>query len=264
MGWDGHLLLLHRSESERLAGLAAWVRRGLHREEKVIYTEVPSDLPRSSLLLSLQAHGIDTTSAITAGHLAILRLCDYPPGGHVEVVERALAEGYRGVRMSAEVRAMVKAVTEPVYAGIERTTVRLCRTRPFSALCQYDQASTTNEGLRRITGAHMTGIRQEQLRTGPIEEGLALAGEVDVSNDDVFASVVRAAAAAAGRRLRLDLSRLTFLAAGGYRALVDSTQHFRDSGGRLLLMAPTPQVERILRMLAIDQLPHVELAARPS
>jgi hypothetical protein len=33
--WDGQLLFLHVTEEERLGGLAAWVRPGLERDEKV-------------------------------------------------------------------------------------------------------------------------------------------------------------------------------------------------------------------------------------
>jgi hypothetical protein len=39
--WDGHLLLLHQSESDRLARLAEWVRHGLDHREKVLYTDGP-------------------------------------------------------------------------------------------------------------------------------------------------------------------------------------------------------------------------------
>ena len=39
LDWDGHLLLLHHTEQERSSKLAAWVRRGLENDEKVVYTE---------------------------------------------------------------------------------------------------------------------------------------------------------------------------------------------------------------------------------
>src|SRR5260370_15751202 len=39
LDWDGHIMLVHGSESERTFDLAAWVRRGLENDEKVIYTE---------------------------------------------------------------------------------------------------------------------------------------------------------------------------------------------------------------------------------
>jgi hypothetical protein len=49
LDWDGHLLLLHHSEQERSAKLAAWVRRGLENDEKVIYTEVDGRSDKGSI-----------------------------------------------------------------------------------------------------------------------------------------------------------------------------------------------------------------------
>jgi anti-anti-sigma regulatory factor len=43
------------------------------------------------------------------------------------------------------------------------------------------------------------------------------------------------------------------------RALVTSTQWFRHGGGRVLVVAPQPAVERTLRLLDIDQLPGLEV-----
>ena len=37
LGWDGHLLLLHESQAVRQSCLAMWVRRGLERDEQVVY-----------------------------------------------------------------------------------------------------------------------------------------------------------------------------------------------------------------------------------
>src|SRR2546423_11110547 len=93
-GWDGHLLLLHASEEVRRAGLAAWVRRGLDRDEQVVYAEAAGEPAERSVLSVLRDHGIDGAAATAAGHLLGLPLAEfYPPGGPVEVVERALAEG---------------------------------------------------------------------------------------------------------------------------------------------------------------------------
>jgi hypothetical protein len=61
-GWDGHLLL-HDSEAERLAGLTAWVRRSLERDQKVIYTEAPNLPPAESFLGVLEERGVDVAAA---------------------------------------------------------------------------------------------------------------------------------------------------------------------------------------------------------
>jgi anti-anti-sigma factor len=259
LGWDGHLLLLHGSESERLSGLVAWVRHGLERDEKVIYTEAATELSERSMSVVLQQHGIDVAAATARGRLTRLPLARfYPPGGQAEIVERALAEGFRAVRMVSEASAVLAVVPEGAHTAIERGTDELCRTHPVSALCQYDEAATTGARLCQITAVHADGVRQRQLGTAPTTGGLALAGEVDMSNDALLTSALAAATGRADGTLRLDLSRVRFLGAGGCRALVQAVQEFRERGGTLLLVAPQPQVEQILRIVGLDRLAHIE------
>ena len=69
--WDGHVLLLHRTEGERLAGLTAWVRRGLELGEKIIYTEFPF-MPEDALVPVLAAWGVDVAAAVRDGQLVEL------------------------------------------------------------------------------------------------------------------------------------------------------------------------------------------------
>ncbi len=258
--WDGHLLLLHRSESERRSGLAAWVRRGLELDEKVICTEIGAAAPQRSVLSVLQDSGIDVASATAEGRLVVLPLSKfYPPGRQRDVVARALAEGYRAVRMSVETSAALRAVPGARSMDYERTMDELCRTHPVSALCQYDRAETTGEHLHQAAEGHVNGIRERQLSTSGSDDGLIIAGEIDMSNDELLMSAVRAATSQASGTFRLDLSRVTFLGVGGSRALVHGSQQFRDRGGNLVLVGLSPTLERILRVLRLDQLPHIEL-----
>jgi hypothetical protein len=69
--WDGHVLLLHRTEGERLAGLTAWVRRGMELGEKIIYTELPL-MPEDALAPVLEARGVDVAAAVRDGQLKII------------------------------------------------------------------------------------------------------------------------------------------------------------------------------------------------
>ena len=259
-GWDGHLLLLHDSEAERLAGLTAWVRRGLDQGEKVIYTETPNLPPAQSFLGVLEERGVDVGAATAEGRLAVLPLAEfYPPEGQVTVIERALAEGFGRVRMSAEARAALTFVPERAYARFEATMNMLCRTRPVSALCQYDRRTTTGARLRETVAIHLFGVRQAGLRTGPDGPGIALAGQLDVANADTLAAALEAATKTGKRVVSLDLAAVEFLDAAACRALSTATRRFRDRGGRVLLVAPQPAVEQTLRLLELDQLPCLEV-----
>ena len=260
LGWDGHLLLLHWSEVERRSGLAAWVRRGLENDEKVIYTEADDGTSRRSVRSVLEDNGIDVVAATAEGRLSVLPVAEfYPPGGQAEVVEKALAEGYRAVRMSAEARAARTVLSEHAYAAYERHMGRLCRTLPLSALCQYDREYAAGQRLPGVAEAHVDGIRERQLDISGSDGELTLAGEIDISNEDLLEWALRAATKKASATFWLDLSRVTFLSGGGCRALLVGTRHFRHQGGYVLLVACPASTERILRLLGLDRVTGLEL-----
>jgi len=144
--------------------------------------------------------------------------------------------------------------------GLCHSYDELCHSYPVSALCQYGSAAPGV--LTGLATAHPDGVRSALLQTGPLGDGGALivVGEIDTSNDELFTCTVRAAAERSRDVLHLDLRGVTFLAAGGCRALAVGTREFRARGGRLILRDPAPMVEHILRMVGLDRLPNVELA----
>jgi anti-anti-sigma factor len=270
LGWDGHLLLLHGSELERRSRFAMWVRRGLEREEKVIFAQAETVSPHRSVLAVLAQQGIDVQAATARGQLLVLPLAAVyrsGPDGQVERVERALAEGYRGVRLSGEASAALTVVPEHVYESLERSIDQLCRTHPVSTLCEYDRATTAGPRLDQATATHGGGIRESQLHTAEADGGLVLAGEIDWSNEVVLLSILQAAStvamSAGSETLRVDLRRVTFLGVGGCRAVAMGTQQFRDRGGSVQLVAPQWLVERVLRLDGLDALMHVEVVRQP-
>lgn len=255
---DGHLLLLHRSETERRARLASWVRRGLDSDEKVICTHAAVDAAPRAVLALLRQEGIDVATATAERRLQVVPLTNlYPADAQLRVVEEALDEGFRAVRMSAEANSALATMPPDAYAGLERTMDQICRNRPVSALCQYDRATTTGPRLHEAAERHPTGVQEQQLQSMVVDQGLALAGEIDFTNDEVLTATLRAATGSASGVFRLDLSAVTFLSAGGLRALAVGTEQFRDAGGDVEIISPQPRVERALRLLSVDALAHV-------
>ena len=261
LGWDGHILLLYLAESERLSALAAWARRGLENGEKVIYTEARETPPERTLVRLLQDDGIDAVTAAAKGCLVVQPPAEFfPPDGQAGMLERALAEGFRGLRLSAQASATVTVMPQAAHSDVERAFDQLCRTQPVSALCQYEQWDMPRERLQDIAASHLSGgIRQRALSVAQHVGQLVLAGEIDVSNHDILRCALRAAAEKASQLLRLDISRVEFVGAAGCRALDDGTFGFRRQGGRVLLIGAKPWVERILRVARVDQLERIEL-----
>jgi len=263
-GWDGHLLHLHRTEDEREVGLATWVRRGLERDAKVIYTEATEGPRHRALTAVLRYYGVDVSAALAEGRLQLLPLAEfYPATGHRELVEQALAEGFSAVRFTAEARYALTGLSVATYNAIEHAMDELCRTHPVSALCQYDERDLTGERLPEVVGSHVTGVRHRIMATAGTPGFLALAGELDVSNDELVASTLDAATGTASGTFRLDLSGVVFIDASGCRALAVGTQAFRRRGGRLRVTGAQRRVAHVLRLVAFDRMAGVELIGAP-
>jgi anti-anti-sigma factor len=263
--WDGHLLLLHRSESDRLARLAAWVRRGLDQGEKVVCAEGCAEAG-NSLLGHLRARGIDVDAAAAEGRLELLPLdVFYPPGGQDVVVDRALDEGFPALRMSAEADSARAVLTAEAYKDVESRIDRLCRTRPVSAMCRHSRRSTTGPHLRDVVAMHVAGVRDPAFSSGGDGSELVLRGEVDIANVDVLAATLGAALDAAmssGRDVvRLDLAGVDFLGVSACRTIVDESAAFRVAGGRLVLAGSPPGVHRVLKLVGLHGVPGLELLA---
>jgi anti-anti-sigma factor len=258
--WDGHVLLLHDSEEQRRDGLTAWVRRGLELGEKVVYTQVPGR-PADSLVAVLEPRGVDAGAAVREGLLVVLPPTEFfLAEGPGPAVERALAEGFPAVRMSAEAGAALTVVSPAVHRWFEQGVDELVRTRPVHALCQYAQETTPGHVLDDVVAFHLLGVRQASFSTGWDGDGLVLRGEVDSTNADVFTAALAAAAGIASRALCLDLTGLDYLDAASCWRLDDATRRFRAAGGEVVLMGPPPAVERTMRLLEIDELPGMHLA----
>lgn len=263
LGWDGHLLLLHQTEPERQVELAAWVRRGLQRDEKVLYTQLDDEPPARSILTLLTNQGVNIGDAIRRKQFELLPIREfYPSDGQQQLIENALSDGYRAVRVSAEAEAALSILPKAVHNDIERKMDEICRTYPVSALCQYDRAMLTDERLHEVASTHVSGVRASQLHMGRQADALVLAGELDAATSDLLAAVLRAAGAQARATLRLDLTRVTFLSVVAARALVEGTQAFRDGGGHVLLFDPPSDIEWFIRALGVDQRVRIELVGR--
>lgn len=256
--WDRHLLLLYRDEDRRRDCVASWVQRGLEQGEKVLYTQLPGD---TSLLSALARRGVDVTQAAAEGRFSILPVDEfYPEQGQAGLVDRALQDGYPGVRLSAEANVALALVSEGAYQVFERRMDELCRSRPVSAMCQYDGRRAPADRLPGALETHPDAVRDENVRLHREGGRLHVDGEVDASSAAlVEAYVERVCRRERSDSLTVDLSQLTFLDVEGCRALVVGTGRLRDAGGTLFLERARPHVLRTMTLLGVERQNHVFL-----
>lgn len=254
LSWHGHLLLIHHNEQERRAGVATWVNRGLELGEKTIYIEPPGEPASRSLMRVLDEHGVSAAAAVQRGQLQIV-LADYDvysPEHLGGLVDQALLQGYPAVRFSGEAATACNVVPRSDHMDIEWATDRLCHTQPVSVMCQYSLA-LARKALPAVSAMHLDGVRERLLQTGRRPDGIALVGEVDVSNRDVLHFVLQAATVdVTAAPFVVDLSSLEFLDVAGARTLLTATKSYREGGGRVLLREPKQMVSRVLELCGVE------------
>jgi anti-anti-sigma factor len=260
--WDGHLVLLFHSKPDHDAGVAAWIRRGLDRGEKVVLTRPPGELEDRVQLLREDA-GEHRGEERRAGQVVGLPPEEfYSPRGQDELISRAFAEGFSGVRISAQASTALSIMSERDYLTAEQAMDRNCRDGSVSVLCAYARPAPTEQPLLSTLATHSEGVRAAGFSSLRAPSGVRLFGEVDLVTRDVLAAALEAALGTrtAPDELVLDLAGLDFIDVAGARVLLRSTADFRAAGGRVVLQGTQRPVVRALRLLDVDRAPGVRLA----
>lgn len=148
-GPEHHLCFLYETEEEHRALLTPFLREGLERGEKVLYLVHAHTV--ESILAYLREEGLEIEPYLAQGQLSIatatstyLRQRIFNPEAMIALVrtetERALAEGYVGLRATGE---MTWALEEPGRARrLIEYEAKLNAFLPESkllGLCQYDR-----------------------------------------------------------------------------------------------------------------------------
>jgi anti-sigma B factor antagonist len=82
---------------------------------------------------------------------------------------------------------------------------------------------------------------------------VALRGELDLAAAEELRARLRTACEEARGRIVLELSELEFVDSTGLSILVEYHQETRMAGGRLILVAPRPNVVRVLGITGLDR-----------
>lgn len=77
---------------------------------------------------------------------------------------------------------------------------------------------------------------------------ISITGSIDALTADQVTQYFEREFGNGNTRLVVDLSEVDFMSSAGLRALLASLKKSRQSGGDLCLVAPRPDVERILKM----------------
>ena len=257
--WDSHVLLVYHDEPQRRASVASWMRRGLDRGEKVIYTHLEDD---AAFLAGLDHGPVDVTAAHRRRQLELVPVEEfYSVPGQRPMVQQALQEGYPAVRLCAQAEAALAHLRPDDYLRYDLAWEELCRQLPVSVLCQYDVRWRGEPRLEVVLGTHPDAVNGGQLRLQRRGDELAVLGEADLRQVATLRESLRVACSRAepGSRVVVDASLLEFLDVAGCRALVTGTEEFRRTGGEVVISGVQPHVLKVMMLLRLDGLPGLRL-----
>ena len=81
---------------------------------------------------------------------------------------------------------------------------------------------------------------------------VVLDGEIDIATAPAIRRILLAAISGGNVHLAVDMSGVTFIGAAGIGVLVAAANRARQAGGGLSLLAPSPQVRRLLDVFHLD------------
>jgi anti-sigma B factor antagonist len=83
-----------------------------------------------------------------------------------------------------------------------------------------------------------------------------LNGEIDMANARELMVTLREASA--GGPVTVDMSEVTFIDSSGLLALLASALS-SDGNGPMVLVDPSPQVSRVMKIIGMDRIPQIEI-----
>jgi anti-anti-sigma regulatory factor len=155
---------------------------------------------------------------------------------YASATEQALADGFAGLRIAADVTTMVRQPAQlDAFARYEHLVDRYMAVRPFAALCGYDRVELGKGTVAQLACMHpVTTEDATPFRLyGSADCAAELAGDLDILSAELFPLALRRADPdpRAGR-LVLDASRVDFF---DHRSLMALDDHARDRGVTVVL-----------------------------
>jgi hypothetical protein len=183
------------------------------------------------------------------------------PSGQVaayaEATAAALGAGYRGLRVVADCTAMVHTPADTAaFARYEALVDGFIAEAPIRAVCGFSRVTLGDGPIAELAclhpGSNAPGVRFP-LRAGPSGGPAAvLAGEVDFTSDELFATALsHVRPAATGGRIEIDASELRFadhrvlLHLHRYAAAADATAVLRTRRATLVRLAELVGADRV-------------------
>jgi len=186
---SGHLCFPYESEDERRRTVVAFVREGLARRERCLY--IASEDEQRTFLAELEAAGVPAAAEVARGALLLktrtetyLRTGCFDPDDALAMMEgftdQALADGFAGLRATAEASARALDDLWPLVLRYEALLNERLARRPFLGLCRFRAAELAPDRLRDVLRTHPEVLVRGEACPNPFYEH----AEVVLGGDD--------------------------------------------------------------------------------
>lgn len=225
-----HQALLQPVHRDATVAVDVWSRSALENGHKLLTLTAPTD-----------PYAHTGHSVLSPHHL-------HPSSTPARLVQAALAEGFTGLSVLIRADQVIAETSADFHNAVESALSALCAEQPVRVLCIYDRPGAGTEHLDLAVTHHRGGLQEHLLTVRDAEDGTYLAGEVDMTNLDVFDAALRARRTTTGDVVRLELSETAFLSAGAADILLRHTRTPRDGLARVELHNPPQHIRRVLSL----------------
>jgi anti-anti-sigma regulatory factor len=174
---------------------------------------------------------------------------------YAAATDEALAAGYAGLRVVADATSLARTSAQlDAFARYEHLIDRYIRTRPMSALCAYDRLELGDRAVAQLACMHSEnnaeGVLFRLYACDPGDGCAALAGELDMSNHELFATALdRADLRPVDGELVVQATHLRFI---DHRALIHLRDYARRRGATAVLRTSRSAAARIVELLNLS------------
>ncbi|GGM08039.1 MULTISPECIES: MEDS domain-containing protein [Micromonospora] len=257
-GSYGHLCWAYDDPSAFVARAGEFVDEGLTTGQRVWYVADDGPPPALRRLAGL-------TEAIRRDAVRVVPLSTTYLGArrvdpqaqvsaYAALTEQALAAGFTGLRVVADVTSLVRGPAErAAFARYEHLVDRYMRARPMSALCAFDRRVLGDRAVDELACLHPetnASVLFRLFAAGPGEE-CALVGELDPTNHELFrAALTHADPRGVDGRLEVSAAELRYI---DHRSLIHLDEHAGRHGVTAVLRTSRTAAARLVEVLSLSR-----------
>ena len=259
-----HACMTFTDQHERLDLVAAFVRDGLRRKERVVcYTDAVTP---AQLAQELAHRSVRAKAATARGQLRLLAVEDALLGddgadGMVNVLsteaKTAERDGYPGIRVTADMCWATRPTAAEELTAFETAAAELFTAGKLCVICQYDRAVFDAVTLAFATATHQKTVAalayhdSATLRIcrqySPL--GIRVAGHLDYRHQDVLEQAL-GESRRLDRHMHVNLSALEYIDAACTASIVQAAVRLPSS--RRMTLTCRPLAERMLALAGAD------------